>query len=492
VSYEPDADYFGPDSFTYTISDGNGGSDTATVSITVTEVNDAPVAGDDSDTVAEDGSVSTGVLANDSKGPANESGQTLTVTLVSDPAHGSTSTNGTTVSYTPDANYNGPDSFTYTVCDDGTTDGAADPLCDTATVSMTVTEVNDAPDISSIVAGPESITENQSTTVTVTFQDTEAGQTHACVFTWSEGGPTTVSVAAGVTTCAGTHQYLDDNPSGTTSDTYFVGVTASDNGTTAGVPDPQSDSGSTSVQVNNAAPVANTVTGPAGPQAKGTSTTVSATYSDVGAQDTHVCTFAWDDGTSSMVAGSGGSCSATHTYTTAGVYSVAVTVTDDDTGSDTESSPLYVVIYDPGAGFVTGGGWINVTAGSCKLTTVCEGAIGKANFGFVAKYKKGATVPDGQTEFQFQAGNLNFHSEAYEWLVVSGNKAQYRGTGEINGVTGYGFLLTAYDQSPDKFRIKIWRISGGATVFDSRMGTSDDIDAANPQAIDGGSVVIHK
>ena len=55
---------------------------------------------------------------------------------------------------------------------------------------------------------------------------------------------------------------------------------------------------------------------------------------------------------------------------------------------------------------------------------------GRANFGFVSKYKKGAAAPEGQTEFQFQAGNLNFHSEAYEWLVVSGAKAQYKGTGE--------------------------------------------------------------
>jgi hypothetical protein len=153
---------------------------------------------------------------------------------------------------------------------------------------------------------------------------------------------------------------------------------------------------------------------------------------------------------------------------------------------------ILVVFYDASAGFVTGGGWINVDAGSCMLTTVCEGATGKANFGFVSKYKKGATALEGQTEFQFKAGNLNFHSQAYDWLVVTGNKAQYSGTGEINGVSGYGFLLTAYDQSPDKFRIKIWLIAGGGVVFDSRMGAlSDDIDNANPQGIAGGSIVIH-
>jgi hypothetical protein len=57
---------------------------------------------------------------------------------------------------------------------------------------------------------------------------------------------------------------------------------------------------------------------------------------------------------------------------------------------------------------------------------------GKANFGFVAKYKKGATVPDGNTQFQFKAGDLNFHSNSYEWLVVAGNKAQYdQWTGQL-------------------------------------------------------------
>ncbi|HET7027345.1 MAG TPA: hypothetical protein VFI28_06615, partial [Candidatus Limnocylindrales bacterium] len=99
----------------------------------------------------------------------------------------------------------------------------------------------------------------------------------------------------------------------------------------------------------------------------------------------------------------------------------------------------------------------------------------------------------------FQAGNLNFHSESYDWLVVAGSKAQYRGTGTINGVAGYSFLLTGYDgdvkgaDGLDKFRIKIWRSnSGNDVVFDNRMGVSDDVDAADPQVIASGSIVIHK
>ena len=62
--------------------------------------------------------------------------------------------------------------------------------------------------------------------------------------------------------------------------------------------------------------------------------------------------------------------------------------------------------------------------------------MGKANFGFVSKYQKGAKVPTGETEFQFKAGDLNFHSTAYEWLVIAGAKAQYKGIGTVNGNAG--------------------------------------------------------
>ena len=81
MSYTPDANYFGTDSFTYTISDGNGGSDTATVTVTVTTVNDDPDAVDDAATVAEDsGATAIDVLANDNDGA--DAGETLTVTAV--------------------------------------------------------------------------------------------------------------------------------------------------------------------------------------------------------------------------------------------------------------------------------------------------------------------------------------------------------------------------------------------------------------------------
>ena len=93
----------------------------------MTEVNDAPTARPTTATVAEDGTVTSTCWATTATGPANESGQTLTVVSASS-AHGTVTIQADgTVTYTPDANYNGADTFTYTIQDNGTTNGVADP-----------------------------------------------------------------------------------------------------------------------------------------------------------------------------------------------------------------------------------------------------------------------------------------------------------------------------------------------------------------------------
>jgi hypothetical protein len=150
---------------------------------------------------------------------------------------------------------------------------------------------------------------------------------------------------------------------------------------------------------------------------------------------------------------------------------------------------VFVVFYNPEGGFVTGGGWIIAPPGSCTglgTTYSCSPSLtGKANFGFVSKYKKGATIPEGNTEFQFHAAGLNFKSTAYEWLVVAGTKAQFKGSGTINGAGDYTFQLFANDNTPggtDAFRIKIWETTTGMMIFDNK----------SEQAISGGSIVIHK
>ena len=150
----------------------------------------------------------------------------------------------------------------------------------------------------------------------------------------------------------------------------------------------------------------------------------------------------------------------------------------------------FIVIYDPSGGFVTGGGWINSLADACPA--FCNDATGKANFGFVSKYKKGTSIPTGNTEFNFKAGGLNFHSDEYQWLVINrgGGRAQYKGSGMINGDPGpgdgYKFMLWAQDLDPtgdDTFRIKIWYEDGGEVVV---------YDNGTDQALGGGSIIIHK
>jgi len=109
---------------------------------------------------------------------------------------------------------------------------------------------------------------------------------------------------------------------------------------------------------------------------------------------------------------------------------------------------------------------------------------GKATFGFNSKYKKGATVPTGQTEFVFHAGGLNFHATSYDWLVVTGsNYAKFKGTGTVNGSGPYKFQLWAHD-TPDEFRIKIWS-------EDDAGNESVVYDNGSDQAIGGGSIVVH-
>ncbi len=251
-----------------------------------------------------------------------------------------------------------------------------------------------------------------------------------------------------------------------------------------------------SVAVANVAPAV-TITGPPSGSLYrvGEPVTFTGTFTDPGTADTHTASWSLDGtGHAGTVAeaGGSGSVSLTTSFAAPGVYSVALTVTDDDGGAGTATTvgglPAFVVVYDPSAGFVTGGGWILSPAGAY---TPSPDTTGKATFGFVAKYKPGASVPDGSTEFRFGAGGFEFRSTSYDWLVVAGSKAQYRGQGTVNGAPGYGFLLTAYDGSPDRIRLKVWDASN-AVVYDNRRGASDDVDGADPQALGGGSIVVHR
>jgi large repetitive protein len=133
-TYTPDLDATGADSFTYTVSDGAGGTATATVDVTITPVNDAPVAAPDAVSATEDRPVTFPLLANDT----DVDGDPLTVVATTQPAHGTLTCSAGTCTYVPAANFAGVDTFEYTI-----SDGAGGTA--TGRVTITVAEVNDLP-----------------------------------------------------------------------------------------------------------------------------------------------------------------------------------------------------------------------------------------------------------------------------------------------------------------------------------------------------------
>lgn len=157
----------------------------------------------------------------------------------------------------------------------------------------------------------------------------------------------------------------------------------------------------------------------------------------------------------------------------------------------TTTCPALLAVYDTSAGFLTGGGWITSPVGALTST---PSLTGKATLEFDSKYEKGANVPTGSTQFQLDVGSFLFKSTSYDWLVVAGARAEYKGSGTVNGTAGYSFILTAIDGKlpgggSDKLRIKIWNTGTGGVVYDNQMGAAD---AADPtMVIGGGDIVIH-
>ncbi|MEI9476509.1 MAG: Ig-like domain-containing protein [Deltaproteobacteria bacterium] len=165
IIYAPNLNYYGPDEFYYTVTDrgdldncGTPGpgcaeaktSAPATVSVTVNPVNDTPVAENKTGTTAENISVGITLSGSDTE----TAGANLAFTVTSQPAHGTLSGTAPNLTYTPNPNYSGPDSFTYTVTDRGDPDNcgalgllpcAAPQTSGVATVSITVDPVNDPP-----------------------------------------------------------------------------------------------------------------------------------------------------------------------------------------------------------------------------------------------------------------------------------------------------------------------------------------------------------
>ncbi|HVZ21325.1 MAG TPA: Ig-like domain-containing protein, partial [Vicinamibacterales bacterium] len=156
VTYTPTANYNGADSFTFKASDGAADSNEASIAITIRAVNDAPVASAQTVATDEDTPVAFALTATDVDGDA------LSYVVVAPPAHGTLSGTAPNLTYTPAADYNGPDSFTFKVIDPVAAES------NVATVSLAVAPVNDAP-----VAANKSVTTDEDTSVAIVLTATD-------------------------------------------------------------------------------------------------------------------------------------------------------------------------------------------------------------------------------------------------------------------------------------------------------------------------------
>jgi PKD repeat protein len=355
------------------------------------------------------------------------------------------------------------------------------------TARFAIAVANVLPAFRDLEVWPAAVLERGSVSVTGTFADPGPRDPHVVMVNWRDGPPQLVSAvptAPGVFAFSAIHQYLDDDPSGTVEDLHQIVVTIAD--------DDGASSLARDVSVSNLAPAIITVTGPSGPVLLAEAASVTVAFADPGALDTHSCRFAWGEEDADTIVDASaegtGSCLASHTYSSTGVYSVTVTVTDDDGGAST-ATLNYIVVYSPEFGFITGGGWIDSPQGALSANPP---AAGHANFGFNARYRGDAA--DGQTQFTFQDGRFKFRSTSYSWLIVAGNAATYAGSGSINGEGDYAFLVSVMDgrgsaTGVDRFRIKIWDTVTGAVLYDDQPGASDHALATTP--LQGGSIVIH-
>jgi hypothetical protein len=284
--------------------------------------------------------------------------------------------------------------------------------------------------------------------------------------------------------CAFANAHSPDTTFTCTDDgTFTVTLTASD-----GVNAPVSDSAM--VTVANAPPSLG-LTSPVPWQLfrAGTPVTLTAPFTDPGANDTHTCSIDWDDGAVQTFAADA-TCAGTHAFPHPGMFTVGVTVSDDDGGTDTDR--VLVIAFDPYVGSATGNGWIESPAGAYVPDPA---ATGKAHLNSNPKYHKDAVVPSGRVSFDLETAGLDLSTDQLQWLVVTPDgKFAVKGT----GTTGVGFVVYGIDGSegPDRLRVLVWPLSAGpipdATVLYDNVPDADfDIDRFTGQELGGGSIQIH-
>ncbi len=262
--------------------------------------------------------------------------------------------------------------------------------------------------------------------------------------------------------------------------TYIVTVKVTDN---------QGATGTTTatISVNNAPFTIGAITAPTTPTQLGNVITASASITDQGALDTHTASWNWGDGnaTTGTVTESNGTgiVSDTHMYTATGVYTITLTVTDDDGVAQT-STFQYLSVYNPTSqGLFSAGSKYTSPAGAYIQNTNLTGDV---KFGLSYKYQGSMPVGDKQFTMNFKAANLAFNATTVSSLVISNGVGTLTGTGTINGSGTYNFLVTG-NESANTIRIQITDSSNNV-IYDTQLGNPA---TATPTTPVSGHVLAH-
>lgn len=196
----------------------------------------------------------------------------------------------------------------------------------TDVMTTTITVDNVAPVLDSVAI--TTVDENDAAALTANLVDPGVLDTFVVVVDWGDGITETFNYGAGTTAITETHVYLDDDPTGTPSDTYTVTLSIADDDTGTG-------SAVSSVTVNNVAPVVDAGVDQNVPFA--TPVNFNGSFTDVGTLDTHE--IVWDMGDGTIITGT---LTPSHLYLADGTYTVTLTVTDDDTGIGTDTMVVMV------------------------------------------------------------------------------------------------------------------------------------------------------
>jgi hypothetical protein len=180
----------------------------------------------------------------------------------------------------------------------------------------------------------DSIGEANAAYLTGLIDDPDGLNAHVVTIDWGEGAPTTLNLPAGTLNFAAFHTYADDNPSVTSADVYPISVTVVDSHGASGAD-------GTTITINDVAPVITSIYTDATPAGIGQTVTATATYTDVGTLDTHTVSIDWGDGTTTVGSAALGTATGNYVYGSGGVYTVAMTVTDDDSVATSAVTTAY-------------------------------------------------------------------------------------------------------------------------------------------------------